>query len=173
MVSTRGGVAAGGSRAFHPGRSGTLRFGPKAVVGTFGELHPRVLAAMGVDGPVVGFEVILDDLPLPKARPTKAKARLDLPDLMPLQRDFAFIVDEAVAAGDIVRAAQGADRTLVTEVGVFDVYVGPGVAEGKKSVAVTATIQPRAKTLTDVEIDAVMTRIVGEVVRKTGAVLRG
>ncbi len=166
-------AGAGGSPAFHPGRSGTLRFGPKAIVGTFGELHPRVLAAMGVDGPVVGFEVILDDLPLPKARPTKAKARLDLSDFMPLQRDFAFIVDEAVEAGDIVRAAQGADRTLIVDVGVFDIYAGPGVAAGKKSVAIAATIQPREKTLTDVEIDAVMTKIVGEVVRKTGAVLRG
>ncbi len=166
-------VTAGGSPAFHPGRSGTLRLGPKAVVGTFGELHPRVLAAMGVDGPVVGFEVILDDIPAPKSRPTKAKPRLDLSDFMPLQRDFAFIADQAVEAGDIVRAAQGADRALIADVGVFDVYAGPGVAPGQKSVAVAVTIQPREKTLTDAEIDALMTKIVSEVGRKTGATLRG
>ena len=173
-VSTGGlQVTAGGSPAFHPGRSGTLKFGPKTVLGTFGELHPRVLAAMGVSGPVAAFEIILDDIPAPKSRATKAKARLDLSDLMPLQRDFAFIVDQAVEAGDIVRAVQDADRALVAAVSVFDVYVGPGVAAGKKSIAVTATIQPREKTLTEVEIDAVMTKIVSEVGRKTGAVLRG
>ena len=166
-------VVAGGSPAFHPGRSGTLRFGPKAIIGTFGELHPRVLAAMGIDGPVVGIEIVLDDIPAPKSRPTKSRARLDLSDLMPLQRDFAFIVDGAVEAGDIVRAAEGADRTLISAVGVFDVYAGPGVATGKKSVAIAATIQPRGKTLTDGEIEALMARIVNEVGRKTGATLRG
>ena len=131
-------VAAGGSPAFHPGRSGTLRFGPKTVLGTFGELHPRVLAALGVAGPVAAFEIILDDIPAPKSRATKARARLDLSDFMPLQRDFAFIVDQTVKAGEIVRAAQGADRALIADVSVFDVYVGPGVAAGKKSVAVAA-----------------------------------
>ena len=173
-VSTGGlQVTAGGSPAFHPGRSGTIKFGTRTILGTFGELHPRVLAAMGVAGPVAAFEIILDDIPAPKSRVTKAKAHLDLSDLMPLQRDFAFIVDQAVEAGEIVRAARGADRALVAAVSVFDVYVGPGVAAGKKSVAVAATIQPREKTLTDVEINAVMTKIVSEVGRKTGAVLRG
>ncbi len=173
-VSTGGlQIAAGGSAAFHPGRSATLRFGPKGLVGTFGELHPRVLAAMDVAGPLVGFEVVLDDIPAPKSRPTKAKARLDLPGLMPLQRDFAFVVDRPVEAAAIVRAALGAERQLVTDVLVFDVYEGQGIPAGKKSVAITATLQPRDGTLKDVEIEAVMGKIIAEVTKKTGAVLRG
>ena len=166
-------VVAGATAAFHPGRSMTLRFGPKNVIAQVGELHPRVLAAMDVAGPIVAFEMILDDIPAPKSRPTKARAKLDLPDFMPLTRDFAFIVDAGVEAGEIVKAAQGADRTMVTKVVVFDVYAGVGVAEGKKSVAVAATLQPREKTPTDAEIEAVAAKIVADVGRKTGAVLRG
>jgi phenylalanyl-tRNA synthetase beta chain len=166
-------IGAGASSAFHPGRSGTLRFGPKSVIGQFGEIHPRVLAALDVAGPIVGFEIVLDDIPAPKSKATKARARLDLPDYMPLQRDFAFIVDSGVQAGDIVRAAQNADKTLIGEIIVFDVYAGQGVPDGKKSVAVTATIQPREKTLTDTEIEALASKIVADVAKKTGAVLRG
>ena len=166
-------MVAGATAAFHPGRSMTLRFGPKNVIAHVGELHPRVLAAMDVAGPVVAFEMILDDIPAPKSKPTKARARLDLPDFMPLTRDFAFIVDAGVEAGEIVKAAQGADKTMVTKVAVFDVYAGVGVPDGKKSVAVAATLQPREKTLTDAEIEAVAAKIVADVGRKTGAVLRG
>lgn len=166
-------VIAGAGAAFHPGRSMTMRFGPKVVIGHAGELHPRTLAAMGVTGPIVAFEIILDDIPSPKSKPTKSKARLDLPEFMPLTRDFAFIVDAKVEAGEIVKAAQAADRTLITKVGVFDVYAGQGIPEGKKSVAIAATLQPREKTPTDAEIEAVAAKIVDGVVRKTGAVLRG
>jgi phenylalanyl-tRNA synthetase beta chain len=166
-------IVAGGSSAFHPGRSAILRFGPKGVLGCFGEIHPSVLAAMDVSGPLVGFELILDDISAPKSKPTKAKARLDLSDFMPLQRDFAFIVDRAVEAGAIVKAALGAERTLVTDVVVFDIYEGQGVAPGMKSVAITATIQPREQTLKDTEIEAVMGKIIADVSKKTGAVLRG
>ncbi len=169
-------VVPGASDAFHPGRSMVLRFGPKTLVGQVGEMHPRTLAAMDVAGPLVAFEIVLDDLPFPKIRSGAAKTskpRLDLPDFMPLARDFAFILDQSVAAGDVVRAVQQADRTLVGEVTVFDIYEGQGVAEGKKSVAVSATLQPREKTLTDAEIDALMGKIIADVVKKTGAVLRG
>ncbi len=166
-------VVAGAGAAFHPGRSLTLRFGPKSVIAQVGELHPRVLAAMDVAGPVVGFEMILDDIPAPKSKATKAKSRLDLPDFMPLTRDFAFIVDAGVEAGDIVKAAQGADRTMVCDVAVFDVYAGQGVPKGKKSIAVAATLQPQGKTPTDAEIEGIAAKIVADVGRKTGAVLRG
>ncbi|WP_158810706.1 phenylalanine--tRNA ligase subunit beta [Beijerinckia sp. L45] len=166
-------VVAGGASAFHPGRSAVLRFGPKGVLGSFGEIHPSVLAAMDVAGPLVGFELILDDIPAPKSKPTKAKARLDLSDFMPLQRDFAFVVDRGVEAGAIVKAALGAERTLVTHVAVFDIYEGQGVPPGQKSVAITATIQPRDQTLKDNEIEAVMGKIIADVTKKTGAVLRG
>ncbi len=174
------GVATGGLQVvapapgmFHPGRSATLRFGPKGVVGHFGEFHPRVLAALDVAGPLVGFEIVLDDIPAPKSRPTKAKPRLELSDLMPLQRDFAFVVDRHVEAAALIKAALGAERQLVTDVAIFDIYEGQGVPPGKKSVAITATIQPRVATLKDVEIDAVMDKIIAEVAKKTGAVLRG
>ncbi|MBL1257405.1 phenylalanine--tRNA ligase subunit beta [Methylocystis sp. Sn-Cys] len=165
-------VVPGGPSWFHPGRSATLQFGPKAVVGYFGELHPRALKALDVEGPIAAFEIILDVLPAPKAKPTKIKPKLDLSDLQPLSRDFAFIVDRAAPAGDLVKAVAGADKALVTDVSVFDVYEGVGVPEGKKSVGVAVTLQPREKTLTDAEIEAVAQKIVAEASKKTGATLR-
>jgi phenylalanyl-tRNA synthetase beta chain len=166
-------VVTGGPAWFHPGRSGTLQFGPKTVIGAFGELHPRILRALDVKGPLVAFEITLDVLPLPKAKPTKMKPKLVLPDFQPLTRDFAFVVGRDVAAGDIVRAAQGAERQLITAVDVFDVYEGPGIEADRKSIAVAVTLQPLEKTLTDAEIEAVSAKIVAEVAKKTGAVLRG
>ncbi|MFO1150052.1 MAG: phenylalanine--tRNA ligase subunit beta [Alsobacter sp.] len=166
-------VAQGGPAWFHPGRSGTLRFGPKGIVGSFGELHPRVLEALDVKGPLVGFEIVLDGLPAAKARPTKVKPKLELSEFQPVSRDFAFIVDRAVAAGDVVKAAQGAERALITGVDVFDLYEGTGIPEGQKSVAIAVTLQPTEKTLTDAEIDAIAAKIVAEVGKKTGATLRG
>jgi phenylalanyl-tRNA synthetase beta chain len=166
-------VVAGGPSFLHPGRSGTLQFGPKGVIGWFGEFHPRVLAALDVSGPLCGFEIVLDAIPAPKAKPTKVKPKLELANLMPLERDFAFIVDAKVQAGDILKAAQAADRQLLTGASVFDVYQGTGTPDGKKSVAISVTLQPRDKTLTDSEIETVMSKIVAEVTKKTGAVLRG
>jgi phenylalanyl-tRNA synthetase beta chain len=165
-------VVPGGPDWFHPGRSGTMQFGPRNVVGAFGEVHPKVLKALDIKGPLVGFEVALDALPLPKAKPTRMKPKPTLSEFQPVTRDFAFVVGRDVAAGDILRAAAAAERQLVTAVNVFDVYEGPGVGEGKKSVAVAVTLQPVEKTLTEAEIDAVSARIVGEVQKKTGAVLR-
>ncbi|MDB5597648.1 MAG: phenylalanine--tRNA ligase subunit beta [Hyphomicrobiales bacterium] len=166
-------IVPGGPSWYHPGRSASLQFGPKNVIGTFGEFHPRVLDALDVSGPLCGFEIVLDAIPAQKARPTKVKPKLDLSGLMPLERDFAFVVDQAVLAGDIVKAVQGADRQLVVATAIFDVYQGAGIAEGKKSVGVTVTLQPREKTLTDVEIEQVSAKIVADVTKKTGAVLRG
>jgi phenylalanyl-tRNA synthetase beta chain len=166
-------IVAGGPSFLHPGRSGTLQFGPKGLIGWFGEFHPRVLAALDVSGPLCGFEIILDAIPAPKAKPTKVKPKLELADLMPLERDFAFIVDAKVQAGDILKAAQAADRQLVTGASVFDVYQGTGIPDGKTSVAISVTLQPRDKTLTDSEIETVMSKIVAEVTKKTGAALRG
>ena len=154
-------------------RSMTFRFGPQNVIGYAGELHPGVLAVLDAPAGIAALELFLDGLPAAKARPTKAKSKLDLSDFMPVSRDFAFIVDRTVAAGDIVKAARSADRALVSDVSVFDIYEGRGVAEGAKSVAIAVTLQPREKTLTDVEIDSVSARIVADVGKKTGAVLRG
>ncbi|WP_395664593.1 phenylalanine--tRNA ligase subunit beta [Methylocella sp.] len=163
----------GGPAFLHPGRSATLQFGPKAKLGHFGELHPRVLEALGAEGPIVAFELLLDDIPSPKSKPTKARPKLDLAELMPVRRDFAFVVAKATPAAEVLRAALGAEKTLVTDAEVFDVYEGPGVEPGKKSVGVCVTLQPREKTLTDAEIDAAAGKIVAEVAQKTGATLRG
>ncbi|GJD88985.1 Phenylalanine--tRNA ligase beta subunit [Methylobacterium hispanicum] len=166
-------VVAGGPAWLHPGRSGTLQFGPKNQVGHFGEIHPRVMKALDLKGTLVAFEIDLGALPPTKQRATKTKPALALSDLQPLARDFAFVVGRDVPAGEIVRAAQGAERKLVVGVDVFDLYEGAGVPEGQKSVAVAVRLQPTERTLTDAEIEAVSQKIVAEVARKTGATLRG
>ncbi|WP_445502264.1 phenylalanine--tRNA ligase subunit beta [Microvirga sp. G4-2] len=165
-------IVPGGPAWFHPGRSGTLQFGPKNIVGAFGEVHPKILKALDLKGPLVAFELNLNALVPPKAKPTKMKPKLSLPDFQPLTRDFAFVVGRDVAAGDILKAAQGAERQLIVGVDVFDIYEGTGIDPDKKSVAIAVTLQPTEKTLTDVEIEAVSAKIVAEVSKKTGAVLR-
>jgi phenylalanyl-tRNA synthetase beta chain len=165
-------VVPGGPAFLHPGRAATLQFGPKTVIGWFGQVHPSALEALDAEGPIVAFEIILDAVPAPKARPTKAKPKLDRSDFMAVERDLAFVVDAGVRAGDIVRAAESAERSLVAKIGVFDVYQGDGLPEGSKSIAVHVILQPRDRTLTDAEIDAAMSKIVAEVSRRTGAALR-
>ena len=165
-------VVPGGPAWLHPGRSGTIQIGPQNVLGHFGELHPRVLDALDARGPLVAFEVILERIPEPKAKATQAKPPLELSPFQPVERDFAFLVDRAVKAGDIGRAIQSAERKLISRVAVFDVYEGAGIEPGKKSIAVSVTLQPRERTMTDQEIEAIAARIVGEVGKRTGAVLR-
>jgi phenylalanyl-tRNA synthetase beta chain len=165
-------VAPGGPAWFHPGRSGTIQIGPQNVLGYFGELHPGALEALDAEGPLVAFEVILERIPEPRARATRARPVLDLSAFQPVERDFAFVVERNVKAADIVRAAQSADRKLITGITVFDVYEGPGIAPGKKSLAIAVTIQPRDKTMTDAEIEALAAKIVAEVGKRTGGVLR-
>ena len=157
---------------FHPGRSGSLKLGPKVTLGTFGELHPDVLTKLGVDAPLAAFELYLDAIPAAK-RKSLTKPALDASDLQAVKRDFAFLLDENVAAADVLRAALGADRALITNVGVFDVFTGQGVPQRKKSLAIEVTLQPREKTLTDAEIEAVATKIVAAVTKATGGELRG
>jgi len=166
-------VATGGPAWLHPGRSGTIQIGPQNILGHFGELHPKVLAALDAEGPLEAFEVILERIPEPRAKPTRAKPALELSPFQPVERDFAFVVDRAVRAGDLVRAAQTADRKLITNVSVFDVYEGEGIAPDKKSIAIAVTLQPREKTMTDQEIEAVAGKIVAEVAKRTGGTLRG
>ncbi|MDA9507541.1 phenylalanyl-tRNA synthetase subunit beta [Bradyrhizobium sp. CCBAU 11386] len=165
-------IVAGGPGWLHPGRSGTIQIGPQNVLGYFGEMHPRALEALGADGPLMVFEVILDRIPEAKKKPTRAKPVIELPAFQPVTRDFAFIVDRTVKAADIVRAALGVDKKLITGVNVFDVYEGKGIDDGKKSIAIAVTIQPREKTLTDQEIEAVAAKVVAEVTKKTGGTLR-
>ncbi|ARJ66288.1 phenylalanine--tRNA ligase subunit beta [Magnetospirillum sp. ME-1] len=157
---------------YHPGRSGALKLGNKPV-GFFGEIHPGILGQLDVKGPVVGFELFLEALPPQKAKATKARPLLKASALQPLDRDFAFTLDSGVAADAVVRAAKNADKALITDVAVFDLYEGDKMAAGKKSLAITVTLQPSDKTLTDEEIEAVGAKIVAAVVKATGGELRG
>lgn len=157
---------------YHPGRSGSLKLGPK-VLATFGELHPVVIKALDLKGAVVAAEVFLDALPLPKPRPTRARPLLKASPFQPLDRDFAFVVASDVAADALIRAARGADKALIVDASVFDVYEGSHLPEGQKSVAVSITLQPVERTLTDAEIEAVSAKVVAAVTKATGGALRG
>jgi phenylalanyl-tRNA synthetase beta chain len=165
-------VVSGGPSFLHPGRAATLKLGPKTVLGWFGQLHPSACEALDAEGPIVAFEITLDAVPAPRARPIKTKPKLVRSDFMAVERDLAFVVGETVGAAEIVRAAEGADRSLVAKVGVFDVYRGQGLPEAAKSIAIHVTLQPRERTLTEADIDAAISKIVSEVSRKTGATLR-
>ncbi len=157
---------------YHPGRSGALRLGPN-ILAHFGELHPATLREMDANGPVAAFEVFLDAVPVPKAGKGAARPLLELSTLQPVHRDFAFVVDTGVAADAVLRAVKGADKALVTGAALFDVFEGEAVGAGKKSLAVTVTLQPTEATLTDAEIEKVSEKITEAVAKATGGVLRG
>jgi phenylalanyl-tRNA synthetase beta chain len=156
---------------YHPGRSGCLRLGPK-VLAIFGELHPRVLQAFDLKGPAVAFELKLDTVPAPKRKGPQRPLLQRIP-FMAVKRDFAFVVAGDVAAEKVARAAAGADKGLVDGVHVFDEYTGTGLEDGTKSIAIEVTLQPRDATLTDEQIEAVSAKIVAQVEKHTGGVLRG
>jgi phenylalanyl-tRNA synthetase beta chain len=159
--------------AYHPGRSGVLRLGPKNVLARFGEIHPWVLRKMGIKTALVGFEVFLDSIPQPKATRSMAKSHLTLSQFQSVERDFAFVVDVDTAAGNVVRAVKSAGKALITDVNVFDVFVGGSLGKDKKSLALNVTLQPIDKTLADADIEAVAQNIVASVKKATGGVLRG
>ncbi len=156
----------------HPGRGGAFKVGPK-VLAVYGEIHPRVLAGLDVSGPALAFEIDLDVIPSPRAKAGRARAPFEKIDLMPLSRDFAFIVDDDRPAADLVGAALKADKTLIADVSLFDVYRGAGVPEGKKSLAIAVTLQPREKTLTEADIEAVSAKVIAAAAKAVGGVLRG
>jgi len=162
---------------YHPGRSGVFRLGPNALA-SFGDIHPAVLRAMDIDVPAVGIVVNLHLIPTPKQKKGRsggsaARPLLHLSPFQAVHRDFAFVVDAGTDAGDIVRAARGADKDLIVDTSVFDVYQGEHVGEGRKSVAISVTLQPTEATLTDEQIDAVANKVTAEVEKRTGGVLRG
>jgi phenylalanyl-tRNA synthetase beta chain len=163
-------ITQGGPGWYHPGRSGTIAMGPK-VIAQFGELHPKILAAFDLKMPASGFEIFLDAIPDAKSK-GKAKPLFQPSPYQAIERDFAFVVDDKVAAGEIVKAVKLADRNLIDTVAVFDLYEGKGVPEGKKSIAVAVRIQPKDATLTDAEIETLAQKIVAAAL-KLGAVLRG
>src|SRR6185295_15322800 len=155
---------------YHPGRSAVMRLGP-TILAQFGELHPNVLKACDIKGAAVGFEVLLDRIPLPRSK-GPARTLLDASPFQPLERDFAFLVDATVPADKLTRAAKSADKALITEAKVFDLFQGGALPEGKKSIAFSVTIQPRERTLTDQEIEALTAKIVAAVNKATGGELR-
>ena len=165
-------IETGAPAWYHPGRSGVIKLGPKVVLGAFGEFHPRTLEGLDVSGPLCGFEVYVDAIPEPKAKPTKTKPKLELSAFQAVKRDFAFVVDKAVEAGTLTKAALAADKKLITAVSVFDIFEGASLGEGKKSIAIEVSIQPVEKTLTDQDFEALAARIVENVKKQTGGALR-
>jgi phenylalanyl-tRNA synthetase beta chain len=165
-------VSADAPAWYHPGRSGCLRLG-STILARFGEIHPRVLKGLGIDAAVAAFEVLIDAVPLPRGKPGTARPLLKPSPFQPVTRDFAFLVAEEVPAERLIRAAKGADKTLIRQVALFDLYTGKGVPEGQKSLAIAVTLQAPDRTLTDAEIEAVSQKIVAQVVKATGGTLRG
>lgn len=157
---------------YHPGRSGQLCLG-KTVLAQFGELHPLYKESMDISSPVVMSEIFVDQLPAAKAKKTTAKPTLTLSDYQAVERDFAFLVSEDTPAADIIRAITGADKKLIQSVSIFDIYQGKGVEEGKKSVALSITLQAMDRTLKEEEITAVSKEVVNSAEKKLGALLRG
>jgi len=165
---------------YHPGRSGSLCLGsksggPKTVLAHFGEVHPGILSRLDVKGPAAGFEFFLNHVPEPKKKKAKTRKLLDPSPFQSVVRDFAFVVTQEVSAATLVSAVRSADKDagLIEGVDVFDLYTGEGMAEGEKSLAVAVTLQPREKTLTDEEIEAVGEKITAAVAKATGGRLRG
>lgn len=164
-------IMRGGEDWWHPGRHGKICLGPKKVLGTFGEIHPRILKALDVKGPAMGFVIWPDQIPLPRNK-TTARSPLVQTDLQPVERDFAFVVDTGVEASVLVNAAAGADKALIANVRVFDEFIGGSLGEGKKSLAIAVRLEPKVATLKDAEIEAVSAKIIEKVTKATGGVLR-
>jgi phenylalanyl-tRNA synthetase beta chain len=135
-------------------------------------LHPALLAELDLRGPAVLFEIWLEQIPLPKKQAGSARSLLDASPLQPLTKDFAFVVDESVAAEALLRAVKAADKRLISAVSLFDIYRGAGVPEGQKSLAVEVTLQPRTASLTDADLDALSQSVIKAAQKATGAVLR-
>jgi phenylalanyl-tRNA synthetase beta chain len=165
-------VAPDGPSHYHPGRRGRLMLGPQTVLAEFGELHPTIVRRMELDGPVVGFEAFLDRVPRPKAKPSRARPPLRASPYPPVDRDFAFVVDDDVAAEALLAAVRAADKVLIREVALFDVYTGPGLEDGKKSLALAVRMQSQDHTLSEAEIEGAAKKIVAAASKATGAVLR-
>ncbi|OPB30446.1 phenylalanine--tRNA ligase subunit beta [Bartonella sp. WD12.1] len=157
---------------YHPGRSGVIKLGPKVILGFFGVFHPDTLEKLDVSGPLCGFEVFLDQIPEPKKKATKIRSPLKLLPFQMVRRDFAFVVDKAIASSLIVNAARGADKKLIHSVQIFDLFEDPSLGEDKKSVAIEVAIQPVERTLTDEDLEELALKVVENVTKATGACLR-
>jgi phenylalanyl-tRNA synthetase beta chain len=165
-------VVAEGPGHYHPGRRGRLMLGPQTVLAEFGEVHPAIVRRMEIDGPVMGFEVFLERVPRPKPKTSRARPPLRASPFPPVDRDFAFVVADEVPAEALLNAVRAADKVLIREVSLFDVYTGPGLEDGKKSLAVAVRLQAPDHTMSEAEIEAIAKKIVAAASKATGAVLR-
>ncbi|GLQ25213.1 phenylalanine--tRNA ligase subunit beta [Sulfitobacter pacificus] len=165
-------ILRGAREWWHPGRHGMICLGPKKVLGIYGEVHPKILAAMDVKGPAMAFTLWPEQVPMPR-KSGATRPALKISDLQAVERDFAFVVDADVEALILVNAAMGADKALITDVRVFDEFIGGSLGEGKKSLAITVRLQPEGKTLKDADIEAVGAKVIEKVAKATGGVLRG
>jgi phenylalanyl-tRNA synthetase beta chain len=159
------------SGIYHPGRSGSLRLGPKTVLAEFGELHPAIAKAFDIDGVVVAAEIFLDAVPAKRGGSDHMRDAYAPPPLQPVRRDFAFLMAADKAGDDLLRAVRGADKTAIVDARLFDVFQGQGVPEGEKSVAIEVVLQPSEKSFTDTELQAISERVVAAAA-KAGARLR-
>ncbi|MGY8958363.1 MAG: phenylalanine--tRNA ligase subunit beta [Alphaproteobacteria bacterium] len=157
---------------YHPGRSGVLRLGPN-VLASFGEIHPRILDVMDVDGPIAAFEVFFDAIPKPRKKGGRTRSALVASPYQPVRRDFAFVLEDSVPAAKVINAVRTVDKALITGVSIFDVYSGPNLGEGNKSIAFSVTLQPEDGTMTDDAIEKISAQIVLNVEKQTGGTLRG
>jgi phenylalanyl-tRNA synthetase beta chain len=156
---------------YHPGQSATLRMGPKNILASFGALHPLTGKTFDLDGAVMAAEIYLDAIPARKAGGFMRPA-FTPPALQAVTRDFAFLVAADVPSGDLVRAIRGSDKDNIVAVRLFDQFVGQGVPEGQKSLAVEVTLQPREKSYTDEDLKAISEHIL-TAAGIQGAILRG
>ena len=157
---------------YHPGRSGVIRLGPKNIMAYFGEIHPNILKKLDVKGPLVGFEIMLGNIPLPRSKVGNSRGPLKSSDFQSVERDFAFVVSKDLAAEQLVKVISSVDKKLIDSVNVFDVYEGAGIDDGKKSIAVNVRLQPFNKTMTDDEIEEFRQDVISIVIKKTGGTLR-
>lgn len=156
---------------YHPGQSATLRMGPKNILAAFGTLHPSTAKAFDLEATVIAAEIFLDAIPVKKGAGFMRPA-FTPPALQAVTRDFAFLVPEALAAGDLVRAVKGCDKENIVAVRLFDRFAGQGVPEGQVSLAIEVTLQPDEKSYAEEDLKAISERIVAAAA-KQGATLRG
>ncbi len=157
---------------YHPGRSGVIRLGPKNILAYFGEIHPAILKNIDVEGPLVAFEIMIGNLPQPRSKAGSSRGVLKSSDFQAVERDFAFVVDNNISAEQIIKVIKSVDKKLIDNINVFDIYEGPGIADGKKSIAVNVRMQPTDRTMTDKEIEEIRQQIINTVEKKTDATLR-
>lgn len=165
-------IMQGAASWYHPGKSGTFQLGPQKIIAYFGDIHPAILKAMNINIPMVAFEIYLDNAPIPK-NTVRTKPPINLSTLQAVERDFAFVTEETIAADQVVRAAFIADKQLIADVTVFDIFKGESVEAGKISIGITVKFQPKEATLTEEEIESICKKIISNVSKQTGGILRG